>query len=106
MSRTSAVFLRPPDTFLATSATALTIILFLAILTAFSPEFWPVSFLQIGIFALAGIWTVRMLVRPFRLQFDVLLIPLSGTVLWGLIQLFSYTTIYLFATCTSVLNCL
>lgn len=104
MSGTPAVFLRPPDTFLATSAIALTIILFLAILTAFSPEFWPVSLLQVGMFALAGIWTIRMLVRPFRLQFDALLIPFSGTALWGLIQLFANTTIYRFATWLSVLN--
>lgn len=97
-------FTSPPGTLVTRSAIALPAILFLSILTAWSPEFWPVALLETGIFGIALMWAGSMLRRPFRLRFHPLLIPLSGTVLWGLMQLLTGATVYRFATWKSVLT--
>ena len=82
------------------SAVALAILLFAGILTQWVPYRWAVSLFQTGAFALGICWALQ----PFAWRGSVLLIPLSATVLWGLMQLAFGQTVYRWETWNSVLN--
>jgi hypothetical protein len=82
------------------SAVALAILLFAGILTQWVPYRWAVSLFQTGAFALGICWVLR----PFDWRGSVLLIPLSATSMWGLMQLAFGQTVYRWETWNSVLN--
>lgn len=93
----------PPKGLVYSSATVLVILVCFSILTLPAEGRWAVSLVQAGVFGLAGVWGVHMVVRPFRLAGSILLIPLTGTVFWGLGQLWLNRTEYRFETWTAVL---
>lgn len=86
------------------AAGALAGLLFFSVLTIWVPERWAVSVFQTGVFALGAGWAVRMVWRPYPLESSLLLLPLGGAFLWGLVQLVSGQTVYRFETWTSLLN--
>jgi hypothetical protein len=67
-----------------------------AILTLWVPGYWPVAVFQVGIFTLAALEVWRA--RRATLIFSWPLVPLSFAVLWGLLQLLTGRTAYLFET--------
>ena len=79
---------------IAFSAVALAGLLFLSILLAWAPERWAVSLLETGSFALAAAWAVRLAIRPLRLERSLAILPLAGTVLWGILQLCMGSSVY------------
>jgi O-antigen ligase len=85
------------------SAVALACLLFTSILLMWVPGLWAAGMLQAGIFGLAMAWAVRMAIRPYRIEFSTVLIPLGGTVLWGLLQLAAHQTVYRWETWNAVL---
>jgi O-antigen ligase len=93
----------PPQALLVGSTVALFFLVCFAIVTLPADGRWGVSLFQAGVFGLAAVWIVWLLVRPFRLAGHVLLIPLAGTALWGLVQLGLNRTVYRFETWTAVL---
>ena len=86
------------------AAAALAVLLFAGILTLWVPYRWAVSLFQTGAFALAIAWAVRFALRPFPVKSSVLLIPLSGVLLWGVAQLTFGETIYRWETWTALLK--
>jgi O-antigen ligase len=86
------------------AAGALAGLLFFSILTIWIPDRWAVSVFQTGVFALGVGWAVRMVWRPYSLKSSLLLLPLGGAFLWGLVQLATGHTVYRFETWTSLLN--
>ena len=94
----------PPQRFSAWSAVALAVLLYFSILTDAARERWALSLFQGGVFGLAIVWAIRMIFRPYRLNGSILLIPLCGTALWGLLQLFTNQTVYRFETWNGVLG--
>jgi O-antigen ligase len=78
----------------AFSAVALAGLLFVSILLAWAPERWSVSLLEVGSFALAAAWAVRLAIRPLRLQRSPAILPLAGAVLWGIVQVSMGWSIY------------
>lgn len=93
-----------PQRFVAWSAVALTVLLYFSVLTDAARERWALSLFQGGVFGLAIAWAIRMIFRPYRLSGSVLLIPLGGAALWGLLQLFMDQTVYRFETWNAVLG--
>lgn len=93
-----------PQRFSAWSAVALAGLLYFAILTDAARGRWALSLFQGGVFGLAIVWAIRMIFRPYQLSGSVLLIPLGGTALWGLLQLFTNQTVYRFETWNAVLG--
>src|SRR5712671_6094880 len=85
-------------------AGALSVLLFAGILTLWVPYRWTVGLFQTGAFALAIAWAVRFARRPFPVKGSVLLIPLSGAVLWGVAQLTLGETVYRWETWTALLK--
>ena len=79
---------------IAFSGVALAGLLFLSILLAWAPERWAVSLLETGSFALAAAWAVRLAIRPLRLERSLAILPLAGTVLWGILQLCMGSSVY------------
>ena len=79
---------------IAFSGVALAGLLFLSILLAWAPERWAVSLLETGSFALAAAWAVRLAIRPQRLERSLAILPLAGTVLWGILQLCMGSSVY------------
>lgn len=67
------------------------------------PGFWAASMLPAGIFTLAMAWALRMVIRPYPIEFSTVLIPLGGTVLVGLFQLAAHRTVYRWETWNAVL---
>src|SRR5216684_8110621 len=65
------------------AATALAALLFVSILLLWVPARWAATLFQTGVFALAIVW----IVHSGRFRRSLVLIPLAGTVLWGLAQL-------------------
>ncbi|MGQ9635640.1 MAG: O-antigen ligase family protein [Bryobacteraceae bacterium] len=86
------------------AAGILTVLLMVGILTVWAPGRWPVHLWAAGIFLLASVWAGRMLWQPQRARSGVLLIPLAGAVLWGLLQLVFGWTVYRFETWNALLN--
>ena len=94
----------PGPGFVLGSGVALRTLLFLFTLTFWSRGLWTLSLFQAGVFGLAIVWAARMVLRPFCLRGSVLLVPLAGTALWGLLQLASHRTVYRLATGNAVLD--
>ncbi|HYM10174.1 MAG TPA: O-antigen ligase family protein [Bryobacterales bacterium] len=94
----------PPWRWAARSAVALGVLLCFSILTDAARERWAISLFQAGVFGLAIVWAAGMIFRPWRWRGSVLLIPLGGTILWGLLQLETGSTVYRFATWNSILG--
>jgi len=74
-----------------------------AILTLWIPHRWALSVFQSGIFLLAAVWIVGGVLGVLALRFHFLLLPLTGAVLWGLVQLLTHSTVYRFPTWNAVL---
>ncbi len=86
------------------AAAALSVLLFAGILTLWVPYRWAVSLFQTGAFALAIAWAVRFALRPCTVKGSLLLIPLSGALLWGMAQLTFGETVYRWETWTALLK--
>lgn len=86
------------------SALVISALLLFSVLAFAATDAWSLATLQVAIFGLGILWTARMLVFPYRLRGSILMLPLSGTVLWGLIQLSLGKSVYLFVTWTSILT--
>ncbi|HEX3742743.1 MAG TPA: O-antigen ligase family protein [Bryobacteraceae bacterium] len=71
-----------------------------AILTLWVPDFWPVTVLQLGIFALC----IVALWRHFPTRVPYPAIPLLLATVWGLLQLAFHVSVYPFATRTDTLR--
>jgi hypothetical protein len=74
----------------------LAILFFFAILTLWVPALWPVAVFEAGIFSLAAAALLRARRDPPRFSWP--LVPLAFAVLWGLVQLFTGRTVYVFDT--------
>jgi O-antigen ligase len=85
------------------SAIALAAILFISLLLLWAPGLWAALLLEAGIFLLAIGWAVQMVMRPYRIVLSPVLIPLGGTVLWGVFQLAAGRTVYGWETGRAVL---
>jgi O-antigen ligase len=94
----------PPPALVERSAIALLSLLIFAILTLWVHGRWALSLFQTGILALAAVWAVRMLMHPYRLRGNTIMIPAAGIVLWGVLQLALNKTVYRWETWNSVLN--
>ena len=88
----------------AFSTGALATLLFAGILTKWVQYRWAVSLFQTGAFSLGICWAIRFVLRPFALEGSILLIPLSATSMWGLVQLAFGQTVYRWQTWDSVLQ--
>jgi O-antigen ligase len=72
-----------PRRFLGWSALALIVPVCFSVLTISARERWPLALWQAGLFSLAAVWAVRMLVRPYRLHGCALLPFLVVCCLWS-----------------------
>ena len=78
----------PNERWQRVSAHFLAFIMAIAVLVMFFPGRWiNPSLFQAGLFLLGASWAIALVVRPFQLRFNLVLIPLSATVAWGLLQL-------------------
>ncbi len=82
----------------------LTAILFLAILTLWIQEPWLPGVFEAAIFALAAVWTARMVFSSVSVQFRLALVPLAAPILIGALQLAAGTTVNRWATWTALLQ--
>ena len=84
----------PNERFQSLSAHFLALTMAIAILVMFFPGRWiNPSLFQAGLFLLGASWAIALVLHPFELRFSTVLIPLSATVAWGLLQLaIGYTT--------------
>lgn len=94
----------PPQRFLALSALALAAILFWAVLTAWMPDHWNFLVAEAAVLGLGATWAMRFALRPFALRGSLILIPLAGTVMIGLVQLMTNHTVNRWETWNSVLR--
>ncbi len=94
----------PPQSFVAASAIALVLIMFLAILTIWVPGHWAFDAVETGVLALAVVWAIRMAVRPYFVRGSPVLIPLAAAVLVGIAQLIAGSTVNRWETWTAVLR--
>lgn len=75
------------------SAGLLAAILFSSVVTAWVPRRWPESIVEVGAFALALAWIVRLGIWRVRPRLHPLLAPVAWIVFWGAVQLaFHWTT--------------
>ena len=78
----------PNERFQRLSAHFLAFTMAMAVLVMFFPGRWiNPSLFQAGLFLLGASWAIALVVHPFELRFSQVLIPLSATVAWGLLQL-------------------
>lgn len=82
-----------PDRFVAGSAKALAGLMFASVLTVWVIDRWSVSLLEAGVFALAGLWSVRMVLYPYAIRVSPALVPLAGALSIGLLQLWTGQTV-------------
>ncbi len=81
---------------------ALAALFLFGILTLWVPGVWPVTVFEVGIFVLAGVVVLRALRRPIPFAYP--LAPLSGAVIWGVLQWLTGQTAYVFATKTAIIK--
>lgn len=67
-------------------------------LTLWIPRYWPVSVVQVGVFALALGWIAGVATGRLRWRFHAAMAPLAGAVLLGCVQLLSGVSAYRWAT--------
>ena len=94
----------PPRRLVAVSAIALAAILFWVVLATWVPEYWWFGLAELGVSGLGVGWGLCLIVRPFALQVSPVLIPLTGTVVIGLVQLMSGHTANRWETWQAVLR--
>jgi hypothetical protein len=94
----------PPPWFVGFSAAVLSLILFWLVLTVWLPDGWNVGFAEAAVLALGAAWGLRLTVRPYALRMSPILIPLSGAVIVGLMQLLSGHTANRWETWNAVLR--
>jgi O-antigen ligase len=93
-----------PDRFAAISTSGLGAALAWGILTLWIPERWPLSVVQIVLFALAAAWLLLSAAGRVRLISHPLLIALAAAPIWGLVQLAFGRTVYRWETWIAVLD--
>jgi len=93
-----------PQRFLAGSAAALAAVLFWAILTIWVPDHWTFGFAEAGVLGLGAAWAIYFTLRPYSLSGSLVLIPLAGTVVVGLVQLVTARTVNRWETWNAVLK--
>ena len=87
------------------SAGWLGVVLGLAILLMWVPGAWiNPSLFQAGLFVLVCVWCCRLVLRPFEVRGSFGLIPLTGAVAWGLIQLATARTVSRWETWNATLG--
>lgn len=86
-----------------TLAHALAGILFIGILTCWSPAYWPHAALQAGAFLLATIWLIHAAIRRTHIHMAFGLFPISGLIACGAWQLISHGTEALMETAKATL---
>jgi len=94
----------PPEKLVAGSAIALASLLMASVLTVWIRERWSVSLFEAGILALAGAWSVRMMLHPYAIRVVPALVPLSGVVLIGPLQLMTGQTVSRWETWNALLQ--
>jgi len=94
----------PPDRFMAGSAKALAGLLFVSVLTVWIVDRWSVSLFEAGVFALAGLWSVRMMICPYAIRVSPALVPLAGVLSIGLLQLLIGQTVSRWETWNALLK--
>ena len=78
----------PNERFQRVSAHFLAFTMAIAVLVDFFPGRWiNPSLFQAGLFLLGACWAIALVLSPFELRGNQVLIPLSATVAWGLWQL-------------------
>lgn len=82
---------------------ALALLLFYGVLTLWVRERWALSVLQAGAFLLGMVWTAGWACGKLPFRGSYLLLPFTGAVVWGLLQLLLRTTVYRFDTWEAVL---
>ena len=88
----------------AWTGAALALLVAFGFLTLWVPRFWPVSAVQVGVFALALGWIAGAAAGRLRLAFHPVMIPLAGAALVGCAQLALGVTAYPWATEVAVLD--
>jgi len=86
------------------TAAGLAALVIWAVLTVWMRERWAAGIFQAGVFGLGALWALRTAVRGGAARGSRLLIPLTGIVLWGLLQLAAGSSEYRFATWQAVLG--
>lgn len=84
-------------------AQALAAVLFIGILTCWSPEYWPAAALQAAAFLLAGTWLIHAAIRHRHVHMGFGLFLLTGLVACGALQLASHGTEVRLETAKSIL---
>jgi O-antigen ligase len=82
---------------------ALALLLFYGVLTLWVKERWALGLLQAGAFFLGMVWTAGWAFGKVPFRGSYLLLPFTGAVVWGLLQLLLRTTVYRFDTWEAVL---
>jgi len=87
------------------SAYCLAFTIWIAVLVMFLSGRWITpNLFQAGLFLLATLWGVALIWRPFAVEWSFALIPLAGTVAWGLMQLSTGRTVGRWETWMAVLT--
>ncbi|HEY3836262.1 MAG TPA: O-antigen ligase family protein [Bryobacteraceae bacterium] len=96
---------RTPGTalFHEASANSLLLVLIAAAVVAWSPRYWPVALLHVGIFALGIAWVVWNLLSGCAGRWSPLFIPMFVAGLWGSLQILAGATVYPFLTSRALL---
>ncbi len=85
-------------------AAALALLLVWGTLTLWVRQRWALSLLQAGVFLAGVLWAAAWGAGRTRFRGSLLLVPLAGAALWGLLQLSLGTTVYRFDTWNAVLH--
>ena len=91
------------DPFPAVGANLLLVVLMLAVVVAWSPRYWPVTALHVGVFALGIAWLARRAMNPRPALRSRIFIPMAIVGVWGAVQLTLGTTVYGFETTRALL---
>ena len=94
----------PSQRLLAASAFGLAVILFWVIVTIWMPDRWSFGCGEAAVLALGAIWGAWCIFRPCAVRVDPVLVPLAGTVLIGLAQLLTASTVNRWETWNAVLR--
>ena len=82
---------------------ALALLLFYGVLTLWVRERWALGLFQAGAFLLGMVWTAWWAFGKVAFRGSFLLLPFTGAVAWGVLQLLLRTTVYRFDTWEAVL---
>jgi O-antigen ligase len=93
----------PPPALIRASGIALLGLVCAASLAISYPGRWALNLLEAGVFLLGLLWMAACLVRPFAWRGSLLLVPLAGAALCGVLQLAAAWTVARFETCHATL---